>query len=391
MLRLISVGCLLAVTAALRLDDRLDYEYSGHKGPNNWHKRYRMCGGDRQSPIALPGKPDRHEFLQPIERVDHDGRKQTEAVMTNTGRLVEFTFQHDAPTLRFNLKKTKRRYQLFKAVLHWGSTLSCGAEHSIGGFQFPAEIQYMYWDTKHKSIEEASRRKGGILISSVLLKAAKNDHPLLMPMFDSLYKINETSKPVKCEFHSCPVQDLKNYYFYEGSLTAPPCYEDVFWVVYMEVLPVSEHSLENLWSLLNDKKEKLVDNKRPSQPLNLRKVYQCRDVASKFDWYVSDEHFNERDHYHMDEKDELTDEESHYDYRGTEEDFNSLFDHLDKNQKREGRSFTGFSGLPSFNLDRSLGRDHAFNLDRSLGRGHAFNLDRSLSRDHAFNLDRSLG
>jgi carbonic anhydrase len=69
------------------------------------------------------------------------------------------------------------------------------------------------------------------------------------------------------------------YYTYKGSLTTPPCFESVRWVVFKEPVEVSEEQLAAFRELNNVSCEteccegsKIKHNYRPVCPLNDRKV-----------------------------------------------------------------------------------------------------------------------
>ncbi|KAL1487126.1 hypothetical protein MTO96_046653 [Rhipicephalus appendiculatus] len=67
-------------------------------------------------------------------------------------------------------------------------------------------------------------------------------------------------------------------YFYRGSLTTPPCAEAVIWAVLKNYEKVSESQLEVFRHLQAELAPystlHLVNNFRPSMPLNGRRVYR---------------------------------------------------------------------------------------------------------------------
>jgi carbonic anhydrase len=58
----------------------------------------------------------------------------------------------------------------------------------------------------------------------------------------------------------------REYYYYDGSLTTPPCSEGVRWFVMKEPVELSEEQLELFKEVMG------VPNNRPVQPINARKV-----------------------------------------------------------------------------------------------------------------------
>ncbi|XP_010452315.1 PREDICTED: alpha carbonic anhydrase 3-like [Camelina sativa] len=64
--------------------------------------------------------------------------------------------------------------------------------------------------------------------------------------------------------------DLTKFYEYSGSLTTPPCTEDVMWTIISKVGTVSRQQIDLLTDARRGGYEK---NARPAQPLNARLVY----------------------------------------------------------------------------------------------------------------------
>ena len=63
-----------------------------------------------------------------------------------------------------------------------------------------------------------------------------------------------------------------HFYRYSGSLTTPPCFESVTWTVFHETLTISEGQMSFFRSLSFGSGKSMVNNFRPVQPLNGRKI-----------------------------------------------------------------------------------------------------------------------
>ena len=59
------------------------------------------------------------------------------------------------------------------------------------------------------------------------------------------------------------------YYTYMGSMTTPPCAEDVLWIIFKQPMPVSEEQVRIFARLYRN-------NARPIQPSNNRLVKENR-------------------------------------------------------------------------------------------------------------------
>lgn len=92
-------------------------------------------------------------------------------------------------------------------------------------------------------------------------------------------------------------KDPVNYFSYTGSLTTPPCAEEVVWIDFHEPIDISDHQVsfiifytivnsDNIFRLLQLEQFRLLtanddhlkNNFRPTQPLNDRVVYQQTPV-----------------------------------------------------------------------------------------------------------------
>ena len=60
----------------------------------------------------------------------------------------------------------------------------------------------------------------------------------------------------------------RDYYKFIGSLTTPPCSENVKWQVFKTPLTISKEQKEKFFNLLG------FENNRPTQPLNGREVFE---------------------------------------------------------------------------------------------------------------------
>ena len=64
----------------------------------------------------------------------------------------------------------------------------------------------------------------------------------------------------------------QNYVNYNGSLTTPTCNEAVNWLLFLDPIAISSTQLNDFRKLKDGEGQDLVDNFRPVQPLNGRKV-----------------------------------------------------------------------------------------------------------------------
>uniref|UniRef100_A0A0B6Y957 Alpha-carbonic anhydrase domain-containing protein n=1 Tax=Arion vulgaris TaxID=1028688 RepID=A0A0B6Y957_9EUPU len=177
-------------------------------------------------------------------------------------------------------------YELFEIRFHWGKDCDRGSEHLVNQKSFPMEIQFVHWNTRlYNSKEEAIGRKHGIAIVSMFGQIGKEHSGLNVvvdALDDVLYKGRQ--KTLSGSFNPyafLPDPALWDFWTYEGSLTTPPCSENVTWIVLRYPLMLSLSQMENFRRVCTFIKGSrpypgddgyMVDNFRSSQPLNSRVV-----------------------------------------------------------------------------------------------------------------------
>ncbi len=66
------------------------------------------------------------------------------------------------------VKEWDDEYIFAKGVLHWGGDDERGAEHTLHSERYPLEIEFVHYKRSEKSLEEAAKKKFGVMIASVL-------------------------------------------------------------------------------------------------------------------------------------------------------------------------------------------------------------------------------
>ncbi len=240
-----AIGEKTAVQQKTPKKDCKDVHWSHHKGeegPENWKnlcEGFKDCGGNAQSPIDI-------ETSSVIKSDDlkapgfHYGKTKVDII--NNGHTVQFNVDGNN-TVNLNGKD----YKLLQFHYH---ALS---EHTIDKQHFPLEVHFVH---KHSDKDYA--------VIGIMFKEGK-ENALFQKYLDKF--------PVKKgEFKSDDMIDLyklmpanKSYYYYDGSLTTPPCTEIVSWYVFKNPVEASKAQIDQFSKILDH-------NYRPVQPLNGRKV-----------------------------------------------------------------------------------------------------------------------
>ncbi|KAJ4849607.1 hypothetical protein Tsubulata_020959 [Turnera subulata] len=252
--------CVLAIAlllvASVNCTDFVRFTYQGSEGPQNWAKLspgYSACSnGKSQSPIDI--KVDgvvQDDTLTPLTR----NYKSANATLVNHGFSIGVQFESESGTLDVDGKK----YELKQFHFHTPS------DHRVDGKQFAAELHLVHM-----------AQDGTLAVVAILFKEGDSDS--FVGKIQS--KLGELAKETCSgdQVAHIPLGKLDNkllrkntrkYYRYVGSLTTPPCTENVSWSILGKVREISKEQVAALKAPLWGE---CKDNSRPVQSLNGRKV-----------------------------------------------------------------------------------------------------------------------
>ncbi|XP_042385459.1 alpha carbonic anhydrase 1, chloroplastic-like isoform X1 [Zingiber officinale] len=250
------VALLLAACAAAYADT-VNFTYSGANGPSAWGSlcpQYRLCSeGKRQSPINIVNADA--EYNPKLIRLRRNYRACSNATLLDNHCNIALRYDEDVGYVVVEGKK----YSLLQ--MHWHSP----SEHTIDGERFPVELHLV-----HKSVD------GNITVVAVLYQFGRAD-PLLIQLKDKMAELKkevlagdeQARVPVGVVKMRSLKQHTRKYYRYVGSLSTPPCTENVVWNVLGEARKMSRRQAAELQAPL---KEAYRRNARPAQALNGRVV-----------------------------------------------------------------------------------------------------------------------
>ncbi|XP_013366921.1 PREDICTED: carbonic anhydrase 14 isoform X2 [Chinchilla lanigera] len=175
-----------------------------------------------------------------------------------------------------------RKYVAAQLHLHWGQKGSPGgSEHQINSEATAAELHIVHYDSDfYSSLSEAAQRPQGLAVLGILIEVGEAENPAYEHILSHLHEIShkdqKTTVPPFSVRELLPSQ-LEQFYRYNGSLTTPPCYQNVLWTVFYRRAQISVGQLERLQQTLfsteEEPSEALVQNYRTPQPLNQRTVF----------------------------------------------------------------------------------------------------------------------
>ena len=239
---------------AHRDDHVVHWGYEAGNGPDDWssmNREWLQCaGGRRQSPIDLTNAT---EAELPAAEL-HTPSAQEVEVLNQSGVIRELDNGH---TIQVNSKTGEtmtvgdKTYALLQFHFHAPS------EHTVDGEHFPMEMHFVY------QAEDGALAVVGLFID----EGAEN--PSIAPIWARLPEAagSETTIQIPAGFDQDIFPDVgTGFYHYEGSLTTPPCSENVQWYVRTTPTRFSKDQIAEFTAHYDH-------NNRPLQALNGRALY----------------------------------------------------------------------------------------------------------------------
>ncbi|EPQ12764.1 Carbonic anhydrase 6 [Myotis brandtii] len=284
------------ITLALLLLGALahqDWTYT--EGPNDethWPEEYPTCGGDRQSPIDVQRKKVRYNpSLKALNLTGYEAQSG-DFLMTNNGHTVQISLP---PTMRMTTAEGTE-YIAVQMHFHWGGAASeiSGSEHTIDGLRYAAEIHVVHYNSKYESYDIAKDAPDGLAVLAALIEVKDYEENTYYSNFishleDVMY-LGQSTVLSSLDVQDMLPTNLRFYYTYEGSLTTPPCTENVRWFLLADFVPLSKAQVTKLENSLLDHQDETIHNVyRKAQPLNDRVVEANFEYHSNYQYALGSE------------------------------------------------------------------------------------------------------
>jgi carbonic anhydrase len=238
--------------------------YTGSSGPTEWYrlsKAYALCGsGKRQSPVDIWNEvpadlyPLQFNYYSiPLQVLNNGHTLQAnyntvskEETVTIGGNSYPV---HAEPVYNSTLMLGDVPYQLLQFHFHTPS------EHARDGRRYAMEVHLV-----HKSAD------GNLAVVGVLFERGA-ENPILKKVLDNVPgNIDEVKRVKGVTIDATDLLPVERQVFhYSGSLTTPPCSENVNWFVMKTPLEVSDKQVSRFEELIGE-------NARPLQPMYWRSM-----------------------------------------------------------------------------------------------------------------------
>ena len=249
MFALLVIGVVLA-TAVARAQWKTPWDYEGARGADHWgdlDPAYVVCKtGREQSPIDI--RNAKKAALPAIRFEDKSGPLK---YLTNNGHTIRVNYH--APGSGDFLVVGDKRYQLTQFHFHRPS------EEYVHGKQYDMVLHLMY--------EASDGKVAGV---AVLLKSGSANATI-----QQIWEHMPTTEGKEEEIPGVAINPAgllphdTAYYTYMGSVTAPPCTEDVVWFVLKTPMDISPEQIDAFAKFY-------PHDVRPPQPLNGRVVKESQ-------------------------------------------------------------------------------------------------------------------
>ena len=211
------------------------WDYS-QNGPTHWGEFSKTCAkGHAQSPInVIPGKSIK---LNPQYKLALHEDIHTTAKVIDNGHSIKVT-PKEGGTIVLN----GETFKLLQFHFHGKS------EHTVDGKRYDMACHMVHQNPKTKQLA----------VIAVFFKEGKKN-----PILDKI--IHNVGKEIKVDPQDLLPSDSQHYFHYVGSLTTPPCSENVQWYLLKQPVEASKEQIEAF-------RKYYVDNERPVQELNDREI-----------------------------------------------------------------------------------------------------------------------
>ena len=125
---------------------------------------------------------------------------------------------------------------------HWGDREGVGSEHTVDGTPCDAELHIVHFNTKYGTPADAFDKEDGLAVLGIFINVGK-EHAEFEKLCKLFGEIENPFDVVQLEEDLDLTNFLpsnKSYFTYPGSLTTPPLYESVTWLVYQQHVEMSQ-------------------------------------------------------------------------------------------------------------------------------------------------------
>lgn len=268
----------------------------------DWFEQSEICAlGTRQSPIDIV-TDDCVEIFEkkPLKFSGFENVPNSVEILNNIHAILFQPVYSDVnhPTITEG-PLGNATYKLAQFHLHFGKDKNSGSEHLIDGIGGPMEVHLVFFNAKHGTFQVASEEIDGLAAVGFIFEVTKFFTKIFTKILNIFFQLSETASnieiakylenivtpnssydiPDKFTLSTIFGENLNSYYTYEGSLTTPPCTENLIWIVSQQPLQINQEDFVKFQSVQGAEGD-MSGNFRKVQSLNRRRVYYYKGAAS---------------------------------------------------------------------------------------------------------------
>jgi len=260
--------------------------YCEDDGPQIWPQKFPIAStGKRQSPIDIDTSN-----CSVVDHLSQENELKVVYPQTFPGLSIQNTghgWKVDIPeqlSTQTSLRggPLQHNYRLAQFHCHWGKDCSVGSEHTVNGKSYAAELHFVHWNTElFNSAAEAMPNDNGLAVLGVFLEVGseKNEEleKLLSQISNITFKGDKSDIAQELQLEKL-MPENKAYWTYLGSLTTPPLWESVTWIVFQNPIQCTSDQIACFRDLCYVNRNdnllggKVIENYRMPQPINDRAV-----------------------------------------------------------------------------------------------------------------------
>lgn len=236
---------LLIITSSQANEHKVKHwGYTADVAPSHWselNEKFKICSeGKSQSPIDIVASSD---IDLPTLALDY--KSKSENVIDN-GHTVQVNIVKGST---FSIEKDQ--YELKQFHFHTPS------ENNINHKSFPLEAHFVH-----------ATKEGKLAVIAVMFEEAKESNAVISKIWSKfpLKEGEKTELTLSTEEIQALIPSNKDYYKFTGSLTTPPCSEEVKWHVMKKPLTISKEQVKQFFDIYGHA------NNRPIQETHKRKI-----------------------------------------------------------------------------------------------------------------------
>lgn len=240
---LLTTAFVLATAANGWSQHEHSWSYSGATGPEHWDEASPTCKfGHAQSPIDIT-----HPELKDLPALEIAYHPAALNVIDN-GHTIQVNYPPGS-----TLKIGDKSFELVQFHFHHKSETAIHGRHS------PLEAHLVHKD-----------KDGNLAVLAVLLEEGQANSAVATTWANVPAEKENAVSPENVQVDAAQLLPANHrYYTFPGSLTTPPCTENVTWYVMVNPMTVSKAQIAKFAQLY-------PDDERPVQPLNGRVVLESK-------------------------------------------------------------------------------------------------------------------